>query len=82
MVGNSGRSEDKLGSFLEKFADTKKANLFMWQKLSFGKIAAFGAIVPANNELRAVYVSPRFARQAIGSRLLAHLERQKPQDIT
>ena len=65
--------EARIAAFLEKFSDNKEGELIYVAEIA-GKIAAFGAIVPANNELRAVYVSPRFARQAIGSKLLAHLE--------
>ncbi|MEZ4487684.1 MAG: GNAT family N-acetyltransferase [Cyanobacteriota/Melainabacteria group bacterium] len=64
---------DEDSFILEKFSDNKEGELIYVAEIA-GKIAAFGAIVPANNELRAVYVSPRFARQAIGSKLLVHLE--------
>jgi putative acetyltransferase len=40
-----------------------------------GRIAGFGSIVESNNELRAVYVSAEFGRQAIGSAILRELER-------
>jgi putative acetyltransferase len=40
-----------------------------------GRIAGFGAIVEAQNELRAVYVSAEFGRQGVGSALLRELER-------
>jgi putative acetyltransferase len=38
------------------------------------KIVGFGEIVPLNNELRAVYVSPRAARSGVGRTLLKQLE--------
>jgi putative acetyltransferase len=40
-----------------------------------GRIAGFGAIVGANNELRAVYVAAAFGRRGVGSALLQELER-------
>lgn len=38
-------------------------------------VVGFGSIVPAANELRALYVHPRIARQGVGANLLVHLER-------
>ncbi len=40
-----------------------------------GRIAGFGAIIQANDELRAVYVAAGFGRQGVGSALLRELER-------
>jgi putative acetyltransferase len=40
-----------------------------------GRIAGFGAIVGANNELRAMYVAAAFGRRGVGSALLRELER-------
>jgi putative acetyltransferase len=37
-------------------------------------IAGFGSIVPANNELRAVYVHPDYGAQGIGGAILSTLE--------
>jgi GNAT superfamily N-acetyltransferase len=39
-----------------------------------GRIAGFGAIVGANNELRAMYVAAAFGRRGVGSELLRELE--------
>ena len=39
-----------------------------------GSLVGFGTIVPASEELRALYVHPTFAGRGIGSALLAHLE--------
>lgn len=38
-------------------------------------VAGFGSIVPASQELRALYVHPRIARRGVGANLLLHLER-------
>lgn len=40
-----------------------------------GEIAGFGAIVPANSELRAVYVAAAFDGRGVGSALLREVER-------
>jgi putative acetyltransferase len=40
-----------------------------------GVIAGFGVIIESNDELRAVYVARRFAKQGIGSALLQELEK-------
>jgi putative acetyltransferase len=39
-----------------------------------GKVLGFGAIVPANKELRALYVHPDVAGQGVGAAILTHLE--------
>lgn len=39
-----------------------------------GKIVGFGAIVPANKELRAVYVAPRVGGKGVGTAILHFLE--------
>jgi putative acetyltransferase len=38
------------------------------------QIAGFGMVVPARDELRAVYVHPEFGRRGVGSAILGHLE--------
>jgi GNAT superfamily N-acetyltransferase len=38
------------------------------------RIAGFGMLVPADEEVRAVYVNPSFARQGVGTAILQHLE--------
>lgn len=49
---------------------------------SEGKIAGFGEIVPAQEELRAVYIDPQFARMGFGRALLQKLEsRAKKQGL-
>jgi putative acetyltransferase len=40
-----------------------------------GSIAGFGEIVPARNELLAIYVSPDFKRRGVGTAILRELER-------
>jgi putative acetyltransferase len=37
-------------------------------------IVEFGNVVPADDEVRAVYVHPEYARRGVGSTVLAHLE--------
>ena len=37
-------------------------------------IIGFGSIVPAQQELRAVYVDPLFGRRGVGPKILSHLE--------
>lgn len=37
-------------------------------------IIGFGSVVPAQQELRAVYVDPLFGRQGAGPKILSHLE--------
>src|SRR4051794_17221647 len=39
-----------------------------------GEMAGIGEVVPADGELRACYVSPRFGRRGIGSSIVASLE--------
>jgi GNAT superfamily N-acetyltransferase len=41
---------------------------------SAGEIMGFGSIVPANSELRAVYVAAAYGRQGVGRALLARVE--------
>ena len=41
---------------------------------SHSRIAGFGMIVPADEELRAVYVDPAFGRQGVGAAILHRLE--------
>jgi putative acetyltransferase len=41
---------------------------------SSDRILGFGSIVPANNELRAVYVNPKHGRQGVGRAILRRLE--------
>jgi putative acetyltransferase len=41
---------------------------------SKSRIAGFGMIVPADEELRAVYVDPAFGRQGVGTAILHRLE--------
>jgi len=41
---------------------------------SNSRIAGFGMIVPAGEELRAVYVDPAFGRQGVGTAILHRLE--------
>jgi putative acetyltransferase len=41
---------------------------------SNSRIAGFGMIVPADEELRAVYVDPAFGRQGVGTAILHRLE--------
>ncbi len=41
---------------------------------SEGKIAGFGEIVPAQEELRAIYIAPQFSRMGFGRALLQELE--------
>ncbi len=41
---------------------------------SSSRIAGFGMIVPADEELRAVYVGPAFGRQGVGTAILHRLE--------
>lgn len=49
---------------------------------SEGKIAGFGEIVPAQEELRAIYIDPQFARIGFGRALLQELEsRAKKQGL-
>ncbi len=49
---------------------------------SDGKIAGFGEIVPAQEELRAVYIDPQFARIGFGRALLQELiSRAKKQGV-
>lgn len=40
------------------------------------RVIGFGSIVPNYNELRALYVHPTFARQGVGTRILAVLEQE------
>ena len=42
--------------------------------VSAADIAGFGMVVPAHEELRAVYVHPQFGRQGAGSAILQRLE--------
>ncbi|CAF3051093.1 unnamed protein product [Rotaria sp. Silwood2] len=40
-----------------------------------GMIVGFGSVIPSQQELRAVYVDPAFARRSIGTKVLATLEK-------
>lgn len=41
---------------------------------SLSRVVGFGMIVPADEELRAVYVDPAFGRQGVGTAILERLE--------
>ena len=65
--------QKRLADFKKQLLENKDGERVYVAELD-GNIAGFGAIVPGNNELRAVYVSPLFTRRSVGSSILNHLE--------
>lgn len=67
--------EKRLTDFQKQLREGKDGEKLYVVELE-NQIAGFGAIVPANQELRAVYVSPMFARRSVGKLILEHLEKE------
>jgi putative acetyltransferase len=85
-VWNTARSHyspDVLEAWAVKLADSSyeqvrreilDAELVVLVAESLSRVAGFGMIVPADEELRAVYVDPAFGRQGVGAAILERLE--------
>lgn len=58
---------------IDKFLDRMNKEIMIVAD-SHGEIAGFGSIIPSQNELRACYVSPSFARKGVGSQIVDSLE--------
>jgi putative acetyltransferase len=64
-----------VGSQLERFdAKLQRGQIIIAAEVD-GAIAGFGEIAPDKNQLVAVYVSPDYSRQGVGTAILAELER-------
>jgi putative acetyltransferase len=64
-------TDDSYEQVREEIADT---GMVVLVAESNSRIAGFGMIVPADAELRAVYVDPTFGRQGVGTSILHRLE--------
>src|SRR3990170_4334055 len=64
-------TDDSYEQVRQEIAD---ADMVVLVAESTSRIAGFGMIVPADEELRAVYVDPAFGRQGVGTAILHRLE--------
>jgi putative acetyltransferase len=65
-------SPERVAAFARAIANREE--LIVVAADSSDRILGFGSIVPANNELRAVYVHPKYTRQGVGRAILRRLE--------
>lgn len=66
-------NEERIAKFRQGFIDNPEGEMMIVAEQE-GVIIGFGAIIPANNELRAVYVSPGCGRNGVGKAILQQLE--------
>jgi len=65
-------TKEELDSIRKAIKDNKEILIVA---LVDGKVVGFGAVVPSENELRAVYIDPQFGRLGIGTKILKALEK-------
>ncbi|CAF1173222.1 unnamed protein product [Adineta steineri] len=69
----STRDERRLKQLHQAIRDNTEI-IIVAESTATGMIMGFGSVVPSQQELRAVYVDPTFARQGVGTKIITSLE--------